>query len=151
MFVGNDIGVYVSIDAGQSWERLGDNMPYIPVYDMELNEKNNELIAGTFARSIQTFNLDRLTKQNVSVKENLANNYSIFPNPATQLVTIISDPLSSSEGQLLVYDIYGREIYRMQQGNQKQMVLDVSKFANGIYIILLQTAGKSSAGKMIKE
>ena len=81
----------------------------------------------------------------------LSKHLQVFPNPATQLVTIISDPLSSSEGQLLVYDIYGREIYRMQQGNQKQMVLDVSKFANGIYLILLQTAGISFAGKMIKE
>jgi hypothetical protein len=81
----------------------------------------------------------------------LSKRLQLFPNPATQMVTIISDPLSSSEGQLLVYDIYGREIYRMQQGNQKQMVLDVSKLANGIYLILLQTSGKSFAGKMIKE
>lgn len=58
LFVASDGGVHASFDAGVTWERLGNNMPIIPVYDLEHNVANNELIAGTFARSIQTISLD---------------------------------------------------------------------------------------------
>ena len=50
MFVATDGGVYGTVTAGTSWERLGTNMPIITVYDLVINEDKNELVAGTFAR-----------------------------------------------------------------------------------------------------
>ncbi len=58
LFVATDGGVYGSLDGGGQWSRVGHNMPVIPVYDMALNEMRNELVAGTFARSILSFPLD---------------------------------------------------------------------------------------------
>ncbi|MBK7226709.1 MAG: T9SS type A sorting domain-containing protein [Saprospiraceae bacterium] len=144
LFVGNDIGVYVSIDAGQSWERLGDNMSYIPVYDMELNEKNNELIAGTFARSIQTFNLDRLTKQNVSVKENLANNYSIFPNPATEFITISNYKFPSL---YKIINVEGKNVKTGKLNSEREKII-LSGLQNGSYILSIE--GKRKRFSIVK-
>lgn len=57
LFVANDGGVYASLDAGEEWNRLGGNMPLVPVYDMVYNEARNQIVAGTYARSIMSFDL----------------------------------------------------------------------------------------------
>lgn len=58
VFVATDGGIYGTVDYGLVWERVGTNMPFIPVYDLEYHPENNEIIAGTHARGIQTFPLD---------------------------------------------------------------------------------------------
>ena len=58
--VATDGGVFYTANAGQQWQRLGDNMPYVAVYDLTYNEANNQLVAGTFGRSIQSFDLEQI-------------------------------------------------------------------------------------------
>ena len=60
IFVATDGGVYTTINGGQNWYRLGNNMPMIPVYDLEIETTSMTLVAGTFARSIMTFDLNDL-------------------------------------------------------------------------------------------
>jgi photosystem II stability/assembly factor-like uncharacterized protein len=52
LFVGNEIGVWVSIDGGGSWHRMKGDMPTVPVYDMKLHPRENDLVAGTHGRGI---------------------------------------------------------------------------------------------------
>ncbi len=59
LFIATDGGIYYK-QGSPNWKRLGDNMPLVTVYDIEYNPVNNQLIAGTFGRSIQTFNLDQI-------------------------------------------------------------------------------------------
>ena len=52
LFVGTDVGAYVSIDRGQSWQRFMSGLPTTPVHDLLIHARDNELIAGTHGRSI---------------------------------------------------------------------------------------------------
>ncbi len=60
LFAATDGGVYVTLNGGSYWERLGNNMPFVPVYDLDYSPERNELMAGTYARSIMTYSLDFL-------------------------------------------------------------------------------------------
>lgn len=60
IFVATDGGVFGTLDGGGSWERLGSNFPYVPVYDIDWNVGKNELIAATFGRSLLTYPLDSI-------------------------------------------------------------------------------------------
>lgn len=60
IFAATDGGVFGTLDGGLSWERLGADFPYVPVYDIEWNVGKNELIAATFGRSIMTYPLDSI-------------------------------------------------------------------------------------------
>jgi len=60
IFVATDGGVYATLNSGQNWDRLGGNMPFIITYDLAINLAKNELVAGTFGRSIQSFPLDSI-------------------------------------------------------------------------------------------
>lgn len=51
LFVGNEIGVFVSIDRGDSWAPLKNNFPVVPVDDIAIHPRENDLIVGTHGRS----------------------------------------------------------------------------------------------------
>lgn len=51
LFAGNEIGIYVSIDRGQNWTRLKNNFPTVPVDDLVIHPRENDLIVGTHGRS----------------------------------------------------------------------------------------------------
>ncbi len=82
LFVGNEIGVFVSIDRGASWGRLGANFPTVPVDDIQIHPRENDLIIGTHGRSIWI--LDDLAPLEAATSEVLARDAHLFPvRPAT--------------------------------------------------------------------
>lgn len=52
LFVGTEYGAYVSFDKGGSWTRLKLNLPTVPVDDIVIHPRENDLIFGTHGRSI---------------------------------------------------------------------------------------------------
>ena len=52
LFVGNEKAVYVSIDGGESWARMQNNMPTVGVHDLVIHPRENDLVVGTHGRSI---------------------------------------------------------------------------------------------------
>jgi hypothetical protein len=52
LFVGTDVGVYVSLNRGASWQKFMTNLPTVPVHDLKIHPRDRELIAGTHGRSI---------------------------------------------------------------------------------------------------
>jgi hypothetical protein len=52
LFLGTDVGAYVSIDRGGSWTKFMTGLPTVPVHDLRIHPRDHELIAGTHGRSI---------------------------------------------------------------------------------------------------
>jgi photosystem II stability/assembly factor-like uncharacterized protein len=52
LFAGTETGLFVSFDRGASWESLRLNLPTVPVYDIAIHPRENDLIVGTHGRSI---------------------------------------------------------------------------------------------------
>ena len=50
LFVGTDRTVHVSLDGGRSWNELKNNLPAIPVHDLVIHPRENDLVVGTFGR-----------------------------------------------------------------------------------------------------
>lgn len=51
LFAGNEAGVFASLDRGASWHRMG-GLPTVPVDDMAVHPRDNDLVVGTHGRSI---------------------------------------------------------------------------------------------------
>lgn len=58
LYAGAYRGVYISMDRGKSWYWLGKNMPAVSIGDMEIQEREKELVVGTHGRGIYVINLD---------------------------------------------------------------------------------------------
>lgn len=50
LYLGVDNGVYISYDDGTTWMRLRNNLPPAPVYWLEIQERFDDLVVGTYGR-----------------------------------------------------------------------------------------------------
>jgi len=50
IFLGTEFAVFVSRNAGQSWTSLSLNLPTVPVHDLLIHPRDNDLIAATHGR-----------------------------------------------------------------------------------------------------
>jgi photosystem II stability/assembly factor-like uncharacterized protein len=54
LIVGNDVGVFVSIDGGGAWTRLKANLPDVAVHDLTIHPRENDLVLATYGRALWT-------------------------------------------------------------------------------------------------
>jgi photosystem II stability/assembly factor-like uncharacterized protein len=52
LYVGTDLGVFVSGDGGERWFSLSTQLPTTPVHDLEVHPREGELVIGTHGRSV---------------------------------------------------------------------------------------------------
>jgi photosystem II stability/assembly factor-like uncharacterized protein len=52
LYIGTDVGVFITENAGTSWEPLGTGLPISPVTDIDFHPPTQLLVAGTHGRSI---------------------------------------------------------------------------------------------------
>ena len=52
LVVGGEFGAHVSLDRGASWRRIGGQIPTVPVDDLVIHPRENDLILGTHGRSV---------------------------------------------------------------------------------------------------
>ena len=50
LFLGTEFGVWCSINAGTSWIQMDGGLPPIPVRDLEIQERESDLVLATFGR-----------------------------------------------------------------------------------------------------
>ncbi len=50
LFAGTEFGLFFTVDAGKTWTRLRNNLPTIPVRDLAIQERENDLVLATFGR-----------------------------------------------------------------------------------------------------
>ena len=50
LYAGTEGSIYVSFDAGESWQTLQNNLPHAPVSGIVVQERFNDLVVGTYGR-----------------------------------------------------------------------------------------------------
>jgi photosystem II stability/assembly factor-like uncharacterized protein len=80
LFVGNDTGVFVSIDRGARWVKMNNNMPNVPVHDLLVHPRENDLVLGTYGRDFWITNVGALQELTPEVLAKDAHLFSIKPS-----------------------------------------------------------------------
>lgn len=79
LYVGTEFGMYISFDDGQRWQSFQQNLPHVPITDIEVHEK--DLVLSTQGRSFWI--MDDLSPLHQVNTEQLANENVLFaPRPA---------------------------------------------------------------------
>jgi photosystem II stability/assembly factor-like uncharacterized protein len=52
LYVGTDVGAYLSRDRGMSWQKFMTGLPTVPVHDLKIHPRDHDLIAATHGRGI---------------------------------------------------------------------------------------------------
>lgn len=171
LYFGNDIGVYVSTDAGQTWSDYSIGLPFgCIVIDLSVVRATNRIRAVTHGNGVYEAPL----YNPVSVDDNsnqivsgfiLEQNYPNPFNPSTKIkFTIPSAPLSLGEGlgvRLIVYDALGNEVATLvneyKSAGNYEIVFNVAQsasadrpeLASGVYFYRLTAGNYSMTKKMI--
>ncbi|HET9275897.1 MAG TPA: hypothetical protein VFN96_07500 [Gemmatimonadales bacterium] len=130
LYVGTDVGAYVSTDRGASWRKFMSGLPTVPVHDLKIHPRDRELIAGTHGRSIWVVDVAPLQQATAS---NIAAAAHLFePRVAYQYASRQADMGSGSGHQVFQSfpPAYGAEItYRVgagQSGNARIYIIDAA-------------------------
>ncbi len=158
MFVATDGGVYASINNGGQWTRLGCNMPMVAVYDIEYDTLMHKLVAGTYGRAIQTYDLDSLVQQLTTSTDEInlsegSESYHVFPNPATDFLMIESSQFLTANVVIKILDIEGKTYSCPFNTTRNSIRLDLSGIPKGVMFFQLTDEKKHTiaTGKFIKE
>lgn len=85
LFLGTEYGVYVSLNQGEKWHKFSNGLPTIPVRDLTIQKRENDLILATFGRSfyilddyspIRNFTEDSLNQEAVLFEPRKALQYT---------------------------------------------------------------------------
>lgn len=150
--VASDGGVYVTQNWGQNWLRVGNNMPVCPVYDMEWDVALQRLVAGTHARSLQTFPMDSLIDTDIIIgltNPELNTDLKLYPNPAVDHVVVEQELSAGTSAQWNILDLKGQSV---MQGTQTQPVqrINVEELPSGVYFFRSNSEEQISTEKFIK-
>jgi photosystem II stability/assembly factor-like uncharacterized protein len=79
LFVGNDLGVFVSVDGGRGWSRLKANLPTVPVHDLKVHPRENDLVLGTYGRAFWVGDITPLQEMTPAVASEPVHVFDIEP------------------------------------------------------------------------
>ena len=155
LYLGNDVGMYVSFNSGMNWWVLGEGLPVLPVGDIKIHPTTRELVAGTYGRSMYKIDLN-LIPSNVKSSGLMVSGFTLeqnYPNPFNPK-TVIGYQLSvSSDVSLKVFDILGNEITTLvnehRTAGSYEIDFDASGLTSGVYFYKLMTDSFSETKKMI--
>ncbi|MFL6209182.1 MAG: glycosyl hydrolase [Pyrinomonadaceae bacterium] len=93
LFAGTEFGLWFSIDGGKKWVQLKGGMPTIAVHDIAIQQRENDLVVGTFGRGI--YILDNYTPLRLLKPEMLTQEAQLFPVKNT-LMYIQAQPIGGN-------------------------------------------------------
>ena len=82
LFIGNDLGIYFSLDGGASWQPMEGNIPVVPIKDLTIHPRENDLVAGTYGRGLYVTNINTLQQLNPEILNSSFSFFNIQTKPA---------------------------------------------------------------------
>lgn len=153
LFVASDGGVYGSTNGGGSWFRVGYNMPFVPVFDLDYDPVHRRLIAATFARSIQSWPLDSLVPPplptSVQVPSRVRPVLRLWPNPARERVRLSLSQTAPVAAQLYLFDLQGRLLEAHALPPAAEWEVAVSHLPKGVYWLWVRAKEHVWRGRVV--
>jgi hypothetical protein len=79
LIVGNDLGVYVSIDDGAHWSRMKTNLPTVAVHDLLVHPREADLVLATYGRTLWVGDVSPLQELTADVLNRPVHLFDIEP------------------------------------------------------------------------
>ena len=95
LYVGTEVGLYVSLDDGARWMRWQGNLPITPIYDLEV--KGSDLVIATHGRSFWI--LDDLTPLHQMAKHQSESAVLFQPRATWRLLPDIFGIITGTDGK----------------------------------------------------
>ena len=123
LFLGTDDGLYISIDAGTNWMKWTHGFPTVPVKDLVIQEREHDLVIGTFGRAAWVLDDIRPLREIAKNKSVLTSKLKVF-NAPTAYQAAYQQPTGSRFGADAIYNgenrAYGARIKYYFQSDKSE-------------------------------
>jgi len=142
VYLGNDLGVFVSTDGGQNWASYTDPAwDAVMVMHVGASLSEDKLRIATHGKGV--FEADLLSPTVTTEKvERIELAHQVFPNPTKNQATLSFSLSQKADVRISVFDTNGRLLQTKNLTNQnlgpQQLPLDLSNFPKGSYFYQLQ-------------
>ena len=149
MWVGTDVGIFVSQSYGKEWNYAHNGLPAVAVWRMKM--RDDEIILGTHGRGVWTLPIaevatgggDERALTSVPTEFTLSPNY---PNPFNATTTIQFTVAKEAPVRISVFDVSGRQVAVLADQNyapgQHEVQWNANDLASGMYFYRMESAGK---------
>lgn len=146
LYVGTDVGIYYRDDNTGDWIPFSNQLPNVPVADLDISYNDGKLWAGTFGRGLWKSDL---FSASANIAENdVFENVSVYPNPAKDLLTIKS--IKEIE-QIKLMNGIGQILFDEKYENNTAMVnIDLKNYPPSVYTLVAIIDGKIKSYRVIK-
>lgn len=144
LFAALDGGVYYTENGGDNWTLVGNDLPLVTVSELDVDLVNKRLIAGTYSRSMYSFDINWVFDdliEPVGIQENLKP-LEVYPNPVKQYLNFDKTKISN----LNIYNVHGQLVFA-EPINPNQSKIDISILGSGTYFL----KSEGYFAKIIKE
>ena len=154
--VNDTVKVNLNYDISGFWPQdycVREDMIYL--LDLNYDEINNLLIiANRVVDHDTTFNVSHkdFTFSLVSAAPtHLSEDISLYPNPATEAVTIKFAGATAEKADVTISDMYGRRVKRLEVTQQQEVQVPVAELPAGVYYCRVSSGGKVQVIKFVKQ
>ena len=156
LFLGTEYGVYVSLNKGEKWHKFSSGLPTIPVRDLVIQKRENDLVLATFGRSFYV--LDDYSPLREINEESIGKEAILFaPKKALQYNRINGGTRSSGGATFnaknppygAIFTYYLKEGHTSKRA--KRQKAEMSEKADRTLLEKLNKAGYKSTNKILEE
>jgi hypothetical protein len=148
LYLGVDNGIFISANDGQTWMRLRNNLPPAPVYWLEIQERFDDLVVGTYGRGYYILdNIAPLREFDVDAMGEEAHLFSMRPAYRFQEQEAIkTDGPSMNSGR---NPAYGADInYYLKDSTEKKVEIQILNLEDEV-IRTLEGTGNSGINRVM--
>jgi photosystem II stability/assembly factor-like uncharacterized protein len=109
LYLGTEFGLFVSVNAGASWQPVHGGLPTVAVHDLVVHPRDRDLVIATHGRSI--YIMDVAPLQEVNAKTLAAPAYLFDVKPATAYQTRGAHGLGQGKNYLAPNPPFGATVY----------------------------------------
>jgi photosystem II stability/assembly factor-like uncharacterized protein len=155
VYFGNDLGVWVSPNAGTTWHPFDSGMPPALVNDLKVYGPDRLLRAATHGNGVWERPLATPPTVGVQVAgaEPAGLRLAVSPNPVTAATRVSFELPAAADVSLTLHDVAGRRVAtvvdeRRAAGRYVQP-LELRGLASGVYFARMQAGGKADVTRVV--
>ena len=146
IYVGNDIGVFVSTDGGASWHDFRSGLPeVVSVLDLSVSVVNRKLRAATHGNGVYQIGLlEQPIRVNLPEIDLLIEGIQVFPNPSKGVFNFKFNSREKQNVQVNILDALGKKIISDDLQwfvGEYSKEIDLTNNKKGVYFLEIETDG----------
>jgi photosystem II stability/assembly factor-like uncharacterized protein len=153
IYIGTDLGVFSTVDGGNSWAQDNNGLANVSVADLDYRTSDNKLFAATHGRSMYSTTIVTSVE---AVEGNLLEEFELsqnYPNPFNPTTKISWQSPVSSQQILKIFDALGKEVITLvdeyKPAGSYQITWNADNLPSGVYFYKLQADNFVETKKMI--